>query len=263
MGIRRPRFSSIGTQTPYMRLSPSRVSATRRHFIRPTPSRHNKPATIAPNAQITTTETSVNRVDLSPKRKPHNRFWSIVHETANSLRNHSNMPPIERATRTNTALCMSPSSPHSAFALFRYFSSIAGTWSGVTWPWTSSSIITTGARPQVPRQRAASRREHAVLAGLAPGDAQLVHELLRDAVGPFHVAGRAEADVDDEPARAAAGGRNDRSWPRRPPWPPAPAAVGPRRPDVLGAEIAVLRLHPVQHGDELALRLRLAGGTRR
>ena len=40
----------------------------------------------------------------------------------------------------------------------------------------SSPIITTGARPQVPRQRAAFEGEHAVLGGFAPGDAQFVHD---------------------------------------------------------------------------------------
>ena len=31
-------------------------------------------------------------------------------------------------------------------------------------------------------------------------NAQFVHDLFGDAIGPFHVAGRAEADVDDEPS---------------------------------------------------------------
>ena len=102
--------------------------------------------------------------------------------------------------------------------------------------------------------------EDAVLAGLAQGDAQLVDDLLRDAVGPFDVAGRAQADVDDELARAASGGRNGRSWPRPPPWPPAPAAVGPRRPGA-SRPGSRMRLHLVQHGDQLALRMRLGRGT--
>ena len=110
------------------------------------------------------------------------------------------------------------------------FSSSAGTWSGVTSPWISSSIITTGARPQVPRQREASSVKMPSLLVSPQVMPSSSMSFCGDAVGALHVAGRAEADVDHELAARARGGRSGRSWPRRPPWPPAPAAAGPRRP---------------------------------
>ena len=90
-----------------------------------------------------------------------------------------------------------PSPYAGSFAFLRYFSSSAGTWSGVTWPWIC--VVDHDHRRQAAGAQAAGgfQGEDAVLAGFAPGDAQLVHDLLRHAVGPFDVAGGAQADVDE------------------------------------------------------------------
>ena len=108
----------------------------------------------------------------------------------------------------------------------------------------------------MPRQRAAFQGEDAVLARLAPGDAQFVDDLLRHPVGTLHVAGRAQADVDHElAARLEAEEMIEAGH---------AGHLGRRHLQQLGhgvemgaAEIAELRLHLVQHGDELALRVRL------
>jgi hypothetical protein len=109
-------------------------------------------------------------------------------------------------------------------------------------------------QPAGPEAARALQREDTVGACLSESYAQLVHELLGDAVGSLDVAGRAHADVDHEAAAGLeaevmveAGDAGD--FGRR-----NLHQLGDRI-EVRRGQVPVLGLNLVEHGDQLAFRV--------